>query len=65
MSLTFFVSRAWRRGSRDQSPNLFDKVLIPRTRANIRQIQLFLSDQSTAAVVRAKIAKSRAAGDAT
>jgi len=45
--------------------NLFDKVLIPRTRANIRQIQLFLSDQSTAAVVRAKIAKSRAAGDAT
>ncbi|MFW2404716.1 MAG: V-type ATP synthase subunit D [Gammaproteobacteria bacterium] len=39
--------------------NLFDKVLIPRTRANIRRIQLFLSDQSTAAVVRAKIAKSR------
>ncbi|MBT8440995.1 MAG: V-type ATP synthase subunit D [Gammaproteobacteria bacterium] len=39
--------------------NLFDKVLIPRTRANIRQIQLFLSDQSTAAVVRAKIAKTR------
>jgi V/A-type H+-transporting ATPase subunit D len=39
--------------------NLFDKVLIPRTRANIRQIQLFLADQSTAAVVRAKIAKSR------
>lgn len=42
--------------------NLFDKVLIPRTRANIRQIQLFLSDQSTAAVVRAKIAKSRVGG---
>jgi V/A-type H+-transporting ATPase subunit D len=39
--------------------NLFDKVLIPRTRANIRRIQLFLSDQSTAAVVRAKIAKAR------
>ncbi len=39
--------------------NLFDKVLIPRTRANIRQIRLFLADQSTAAVVRAKIAKSR------
>ena len=39
--------------------NLFDKVLIPRTRANIRRIQLFLADQSTAAVVRAKIAKSR------
>lgn len=44
--------------------NLFDKVLIPRTRANIRRIQLFLSDQSTAAVVRAKIAKSRKVGEA-
>jgi len=44
--------------------NLFDKVLIPRTRANIRQIRLFLADQSTAAVVRAKIAKSRNAGEA-
>ncbi len=44
--------------------NLFDKVLIPRTRANIRRIQLFLADQSTAAVVRAKIAKSRVAGEA-
>jgi V/A-type H+-transporting ATPase subunit D len=42
--------------------NLFDKVLIPRTRANIRQIRLFLADQSTAAVVRAKIAKSRGPG---
>lgn len=41
--------------------NLFDKVLIPQTRANIRQIRLFLADQSTAAVVRAKIAKSRGA----
>lgn len=44
--------------------NLFDKVLIPRTRANIRKIRLFLADQSTAAVVRAKIAKSRTAGEA-
>lgn len=44
--------------------NLFDKVLIPRTRANIRQIRLFLADQSTAAVVRAKIAKSRKVGEA-
>jgi V/A-type H+-transporting ATPase subunit D len=44
--------------------NLFDKVLIPRTRANIRRIQLFLADQSTAAVVRAKIAKSRVAKEA-
>ena len=44
--------------------NLFDKVLIPRTRANIRQIRLFLADQSTAAVVRAKIAKSRNVGEA-
>jgi V/A-type H+-transporting ATPase subunit D len=41
--------------------NLFDKVLIPRTRANIRRIRLFLADQATAAVVRAKIAKSRVA----
>ena len=39
--------------------NLFDKVLIPQTRANIRRIQLFLADQSRAAVVRAKIAKTR------
>ena len=44
--------------------NLFDKVLIPRTRAHIRQIRLFLADQSTAAVVRAKIAKSRGTGEA-
>lgn len=44
--------------------NLFDKVLIPRTRANIRSIQLFLADQSRAAVVRAKIAKARRAQEA-
>jgi V/A-type H+-transporting ATPase subunit D len=39
--------------------NLFDKVLVPRSRAAIRRISLFLADQSRAAVVRAKIAKSR------
>ncbi|OAB55213.1 ATP synthase subunit D [Phormidium willei BDU 130791] len=42
-----------------QRVNLFDKVLIPRTRANIRRIRIFLSDQEMAAVVRSKIAKRK------
>ncbi|MBK8974624.1 MAG: V-type ATP synthase subunit D [Planctomycetes bacterium] len=45
-----------------QRVNLFDKVLIPQTRANVRRIQLHLSDAERAGVVRAKIAKSRAGG---
>lgn len=42
-----------------QRVNLFDKVLIPRTRENIRRIHLFLADGERAAVVRAKIAKAK------
>ena len=44
-----------------QRVNLFEKVLIPQTRANIRTIRLFLDDQERAAVVRAKLAKGKAA----
>lgn len=42
-----------------QRVNLFDKVLIPQTRSNIRRIQIFLADGERAAVVRAKIAKGK------
>jgi len=44
-----------------QRVNLFDKVLIPRTRENIRKIRIFLADAERAAVVRAKIAKRKRA----
>lgn len=42
-----------------QRVNLFERVMIPRTLENIRMIQVFLSDQQTAAVVRGKIAKGK------
>ena len=42
-----------------QRVNLFEKVKIPEARENIRMIQIFLGDQQTAAVARAKIAKSK------
>ena len=42
-----------------QRVNLFDKVLIPRTRNNIRKIRIMLSDAEKAAVVNAKIAKRK------
>ncbi|MGD8909429.1 MAG: V-type ATP synthase subunit D [Chromatiales bacterium] len=44
-----------------QRVNLFDKVLIPQARDNIRRIQIFLADGERAAVVRAKIAKGKRA----
>jgi V/A-type H+-transporting ATPase subunit D len=44
-----------------QRVNLFEKVLIPRTRDNIRRIRIFLSDAERAAVVRSKIAKGKRA----
>lgn len=44
-----------------QRVNLFDKVLIPKTRENIKRIQVYLSDMETAAVVRSKMAKSKRA----
>ena len=45
-----------------QRVNLFDKVLIPRTRANIRRIDIALGDLERAAVVNSKIAKRKKAG---
>jgi len=42
-----------------QRVNLFEKVKIPECRENIRTIQIFLGDQQTAAVARAKIAKGK------
>jgi V/A-type H+-transporting ATPase subunit D len=43
-----------------QRVNLFEKVKIPECRENIRIIRIFLGDQQTAGVARAKIAKRRA-----
>lgn len=46
-----------------QRVNLFEKILIPRTRDDIRRIKIYLSDAEMAAIVRSKIAKrKRAAG---
>jgi V/A-type H+-transporting ATPase subunit D len=42
-----------------QRVNLFEKVLIPRARENIRQIRIYLGDAERAAVVRSKIAKRK------
>ncbi len=42
-----------------QRVNLFEKVKIPETNENIRVIKIFLGDEQTAAVARAKIAKDR------
>ncbi|GAB7082245.1 V-type ATP synthase subunit D [Megalodesulfovibrio paquesii] len=42
-----------------QRVNLFEKVKIPQARDHIRRIKIALGDQETAAVVRAKMAKSR------
>lgn len=43
-----------------QRVNLFEKVKIPETRENIRVIRIFIGDQQTAEVARAKMAKDRA-----
>jgi V/A-type H+-transporting ATPase subunit D len=40
-----------------QRVNLFEKVKIPETRANIKKIAIYLGDQQVAAVVRGKISK--------
>lgn len=42
-----------------QRVNLFDKVLIPDARENIRRIQIFLGDQERSAIVRSKLAKAK------
>jgi V/A-type H+-transporting ATPase subunit D len=44
-----------------QRVNLFDKVLIPNTRANLKKIRIYLSDEQMAAVSRSKIAKRKRA----
>jgi V/A-type H+-transporting ATPase subunit D len=42
-----------------QRINLFDKVMIPRTKEIIKKIRIFMGDQETAAVVRGKISKNK------
>lgn len=42
-----------------QRVNLLDKVLIPRTRERIRNVEIALADAERTAVVRSKIAKRR------
>lgn len=42
-----------------QRINLFDKVMIPRTKEIIKKIRIFMGDQDTAAVVRGKISKNK------
>ncbi len=44
-----------------QRVNLFEKVKIPESKDNIRRIQIYLGDQQTNAVGRAKIAKAKCA----
>ncbi|MCM1320764.1 MAG: V-type ATP synthase subunit D [Bacteroides sp.] len=40
-----------------QRVNLFEKIKIPETKANIKKISVYLGDQQVAAVVRGKISK--------
>jgi V/A-type H+-transporting ATPase subunit D len=42
-----------------QRVNLFEKVKIPECKENIRVIRIFLGDEQTAGVARAKIAKAK------
>ncbi len=42
-----------------QRVNLFEKVKIPETKKNIKKINVFLSDQQVAGVVRSKISKKK------
>jgi len=42
-----------------QRVNLFEKVMIPRTKENVKKIQIYLGDMETAAVVTGKIAKAK------
>ncbi|MHC4510503.1 MAG: V-type ATP synthase subunit D [Planctomycetota bacterium] len=41
-----------------QRVNLFEKVLIPAAKENIKYIQIFLADAERAAVIRSKITKA-------
>ena len=42
-----------------QRVNLFEKVKIPETKENIRNIQIYLGDEQVAGIVRGKIAKKK------
>lgn len=44
-----------------QRVNLFEKVKIPETMANIKKISIYLADQQVSAVVRSKISKRKIA----
>jgi V/A-type H+-transporting ATPase subunit D len=46
-----------------QRVNLFEKVLIPRARGNIKRIRIYLSDAERAGVVNSKIAKRKRAAE--
>jgi V/A-type H+-transporting ATPase subunit D len=43
-----------------QRVNLFEKIKIPETKANIKKISVYLGDQEVAAVIRGKISKGNA-----
>ena len=47
--------------STSQRVNLFEKVKIPETQANIKKISIFMADQQVSAVVRSKISKRKIA----
>jgi len=47
--------------STSQRVNLFEKVKIPETLANIRKISVYMADQQVSAVVRSKISKRKVA----
>ncbi len=42
-----------------QRVNLFEKVKIPETKANIKKISIYLGDEQVSAVVRSKISKKK------
>ena len=48
-----------------QRVNLFEKVKIPETTVNIKNIRIYLGDQQTAQVVRGKIAKRKVEREAS
>lgn len=39
--------------------NLFEKIMIPRTKANIKKVKIFLGDMQLAAVAQAKVSKRK------
>lgn len=45
--------------STSQRVNLFEKVKIPQTMANIKKISIYMADQQVSAVVRSKISKRK------